>query len=262
MRRGVTMARFMPQDLFDNLAVTHLMCLNAPPNEQPMLDEWEEMLRHYVDGSYRGENYDSLKRQLVEASATIKELVDKLENPNQYKHYFDLLTRLSESIRADARKKRPFVKRIVGGSWFNYETKEPAGRIEQCRQNVGRAIGKDLATEVLSFQGTQVEKKHGGWFSNWYNKVDIGLRPRNVFMGAEVNLYPFTQRGLDWLEQNINKFMEPVWSRRDRCLMLSELDCLALMSVVEMLQDAGLKVRFYGRLKGWDGKSPFWLERS
>jgi len=107
----------------------------------------------------------------------------------------------------------------------------------------------------------RLEEKHMGWFSNWHNKVDIGLRPRNVFVGTEVNLYPFTPRGIEWLEQNVDKFMDPAWSKRDRCLMLSELDCLALMRVVEILQDAGLKVRFYGRLKGWDGKSPFWLER-
>ena len=34
-----------------------------------------------------------------------------------------------------------------------------------------------------------------GWFSTWRNKVDIGLRPRQVFEGTEVNLYPFTKRG-------------------------------------------------------------------
>jgi hypothetical protein len=100
-----------------------------------------------------------------------------------------------------------------------------------------------------------------GWLSNWHSKVDIGLRPRNVFVGTKVNPYPFTQRGIEWLEQNIDKFMEPAWSQRDRCLMLSELDCLALISIVGMIQDAELKVRFYGRLKGWDGKSPFWLKR-
>jgi hypothetical protein len=99
------------------------------------------------------------------------------------------------------------------------------------------------------------------WLSNWFNKVDIGLRPRNVFEGTEVNLYPFTPRAIKWVEQNIGGFIEPVWSQRDRCLLLSERDCLALMSVVRRLQDAGLKVRFYGRLKGWDGNSPFWLER-
>jgi hypothetical protein len=99
------------------------------------------------------------------------------------------------------------------------------------------------------------------WFSDWRNKVEIGLRPRNVFVGTEVNLYPFTQRGAEWLEQNADKLIEPIWSKQDRCIMLSEFDCLTLMRVVKMLRDAGLKVRFYGRLRGWDGESPFWLER-
>jgi hypothetical protein len=96
-----------------------------------------------------------------------------------------------------------------------------------------------------------------GWFSSWFNKVDIGLRPRNVFEGIEVNLYPFTPRGIEWLEQNAGKFIEPQWSKRDH-LMLSDLDSIGLPRVVEMLLDAGLKIRFYGRLKGWDG-NPHWL---
>ena len=100
-----------------------------------------------------------------------------------------------------------------------------------------------------------------GWFSNWLSKVDIGLRPRNVFEGTEVNLYPFTERGLSWLEQNIAQFTEPEWSPGDRCLLLSEIDCLRLGRVVQKLRDAGMKVRFYGRLKGWDGYSLFWLQR-
>ena len=89
-----------------------------------------------------------------------------------------------------------------------------------------------------------------GWFSTWRNKVDIGLRPRQVFEGTEVNLYPFTKRGAEWLEQNIDKFSEVNWSKRDRCLELSEVDGLALHLMVERLLDAGLKIRFYGRLKG------------
>jgi hypothetical protein len=94
-----------------------------------------------------------------------------------------------------------------------------------------------------------------GLFTTWLNKVDIGLRPRHVYEGTNVNLYPFTKRGVEWLKRNPDKFSEPRWSQRDRCLELSELDCLALHLVVQTLRDAGLKVRFYGRLKGWDGKS-------
>jgi hypothetical protein len=99
-----------------------------------------------------------------------------------------------------------------------------------------------------------------GWFTKWGESVDIGLRPRHVHDGAEINLYPFTKRGVQWLEQNIGGFEEPIWSRQDRCLQLSDLDALILPSVVKRLEDAGLKVRFYGRLKGWDGKSPLWLK--
>jgi hypothetical protein len=96
-----------------------------------------------------------------------------------------------------------------------------------------------------------------GWITSWIARVDIGLRPRDVFGGGEVNLYPFTKRGVDWLAQNIDKFKEPpIWSKRDRCLELSDIDSLALHLLVQKLVDAGLKVRFYGRLKRWDARSP------
>jgi hypothetical protein len=96
-----------------------------------------------------------------------------------------------------------------------------------------------------------------GWFMRWFNRVDIGLRPRNVFKGTDVNLYPFTRRGVEWIEQNLHRFSQPVWSQRERCLMLSKIDSspIGLSLIVGMLQQAGLKLRFYGRLKGWDGAS-------
>lgn len=100
-----------------------------------------------------------------------------------------------------------------------------------------------------------------GWFADWLNKVDIGLRPRDAFEGIEVNLYPFTKRGIEWLAHNIDKFNgAPTWSKRERCLELSDVDSLALHLLVKKLADAGLKIRFYGRLKDWDGKSA-WLAR-
>jgi hypothetical protein len=98
-----------------------------------------------------------------------------------------------------------------------------------------------------------------GWFSSWRNKVDIGLRPRQVSEGTEVNLYPFTKNGYEWLEQNLDKFSDAKWSQENRCLELSDLDCLGLHTIVQSLLDAGLTVRFYGRLKGWDGELPAML---
>lgn len=95
-----------------------------------------------------------------------------------------------------------------------------------------------------------------GWFGRWRNEVDIGVRPRHIFDGTEVNLYPFTKRGEDWLFANLDKFSEPGWNQPSRCLELSEFDCLGLHLIVDRLVKAGLTVRFYGRLKGWDGTRP------
>jgi hypothetical protein len=94
----------------------------------------------------------------------------------------------------------------------------------------------------------------------WFNSVDIGVRPRDAFKGADVNLYAFTLRGAKWIEQHLDQFSEPVWSQRKRCLMLSESDSshIGLVLIVDKLQSAGLTLKFFGRLKGWDGTSP-WL---
>ena len=99
-----------------------------------------------------------------------------------------------------------------------------------------------------------------GWFTRWRESVDFGLRPRHVHEGAEINLYPFTKRAAEWLVQNLDSFKGSTWSPRDRCLELSDLETLVLHSVVERLDEAGMKMRFYGRLSGWDGKSPIWRE--
>lgn len=152
----------MPQELFDSLAITYLMCAGEIPDNQPMIDKCEGVLKHYVDGSYKGENYSSLRLELIEAAIIVKELVEKVlkeligevESPSRHNDYFDLLKALSRSIEADARKKRPFMRRVFGGSFLNYERSAPAGRIKQCRQDIGRAVAKDLVLEALSFQGT------------------------------------------------------------------------------------------------------------
>jgi hypothetical protein len=93
----------------------------------------------------------------------------------------------------------------------------------------------------------------------WLSRVDIGIRPREVFEGRAVNLYPFTKRGAEWIEGNMDKFSDPAWLQKDRCLLLSDAESshLGLALLVGYLQDAGLKMKFYGRLKGWDQNKPW-----
>jgi hypothetical protein len=45
---------------------------------------------------------------------------------------------------------------------------------------------------------------------------------------GQASRYALSKRGLEWLDKNLDKFGEPGWSERDRCLELSELDCLRL----------------------------------
>jgi hypothetical protein len=93
----------------------------------------------------------------------------------------------------------------------------------------------------------------------WFKRADIGIRPRDVLHGLDVNIYPFTRQGVEWIEQNINRLSDPVWSQKERCLKLSRADSshFGLTLITSMLDDAGLKMRFYGRLKGWDKNKPW-----
>lgn len=93
------------------------------------------------------------------------------------------------------------------------------------------------------------------WLPNWLRRADVGLRPRT---GAAVDLRPLTERGGRWLKQNLFRFPGAVLSRKRGCLELSEGDVIALHLVVERITAAGLRVRFYGRIRKWDGASPVW----
>jgi hypothetical protein len=93
--------------------------------------------------------------------------------------------------------------------------------------------------------------------SNWFDRVDIGIRPRQVFEGSDVNLFPFTKNGIEWLSRNSQHFTDPVWSEEERCLKLSPTDCTTnLPTVLRSLEDGGLRIKFYGRLSGLNRNPP------
>lgn len=94
-----------------------------------------------------------------------------------------------------------------------------------------------------------------GWIPNWLRRADVKLRPR---AGARVDVQPLSERGGRWLKANLFHFPGAVWSRKRGCVELSDGDVIALHLVVERITSAGLKVRFSGRLRGWDGLSPVW----
>jgi hypothetical protein len=93
------------------------------------------------------------------------------------------------------------------------------------------------------------------WIPNWLRRTDVALRPR---AGTAVDVQPLSERGGRWLRMNLFRFPGAVWSRKRGCVELSEGDVIALHLVVERITAVGLKVRFSGRLRGWDGTSPVW----
>lgn len=94
------------------------------------------------------------------------------------------------------------------------------------------------------------------WIADLLRQPDVGLRPRED--GRKVDLQPLSERGGRWLKHNLFRFPGAVWSRKRGCVELEEADVIALHLVVERLNEAGVRVRFYGRLRRWDGKSPVW----
>lgn len=94
-----------------------------------------------------------------------------------------------------------------------------------------------------------------GWIANLLRRPDVGLRPGN---GAQVDLEPLSERGGRWLKYNLFRFLGAVWSGKRGCVELAEGDVIALHLLVERLKEAGVRVRFYWRLRRWDGTSPVW----
>jgi len=94
-----------------------------------------------------------------------------------------------------------------------------------------------------------------GWIANWLRLPDVAVRPRK---GAQVDLVPLSKRGARWLKANLFRFPGAVLSRKRGCVELAEGDVIALHLVVERLREAGVRVRFDGRLRRWDGASPVW----
>ena len=94
-----------------------------------------------------------------------------------------------------------------------------------------------------------------GWIANLLRLPDVRVRPRN---GTHVDLQPLSERGGRWLKHNLFRFPGAVWSRKRGCVELAEGDVIALHLVVKRLKEAGVRVRFYGRLRRWDGMSPVW----
>ena len=83
-----------------------------------------------------------------------------------------------------------------------------------------------------------------------FKTVDIGIRPRQVSDGSDIDIYPFTQNGMKWLEQNIQQFADPKWSQKDRRLELSPIDSTTRFAdILRAPQSNGLKIKLYGRLR-------------
>ena len=148
------MARYMQQDLFDVLAVAHVTLHHADPGTVPR--KFGKLLLKYRR-SYPDENMDVLVGDLLSLAPDIRKVADDIyqvlhrpqDNPAKKSTYFSVLTTLSSVIQRQARRRRPWFKRIYGGTRFNYESSPLPERIDACRTNV-REAGTLILTIIRS----------------------------------------------------------------------------------------------------------------
>jgi hypothetical protein len=146
------MARYLTQDLFDTMAISHVMLRLTPtPELTKMLTVTVESYRR----SYPDENFDQLRAELSSAANEVRhvsdEIYDTLFGPdfqNKTGAYFSVLKELNELVLAEARKKQPLLKRVFGGTKFNYERSRPTNRVAKCKEHVSLAAMHILAKQV------------------------------------------------------------------------------------------------------------------
>jgi hypothetical protein len=118
----------MTQDVFDTMAISQVM---ARLRSNPALDK---MLASTISGymsSYPDEELQSVLVDLTEAAHKVEGIATHVyqtffePRDDRDEVYFAVLKALSDVVMEQSRKKRSIVKRIFGGTYFNYEKKTP-----------------------------------------------------------------------------------------------------------------------------------------
>jgi hypothetical protein len=144
------MPRYMPQDVFDSLVILHLLAdccghdTDAPIEKYLRLypSEKRDRLKSDIHTASRpnrraGEEFLKLAAPGLTAS---KHDRPGFINDTERRHYvFFALQQVSATMEKRARAKKPLLRRIFGGTAFNYETQPQTDRIRRCRANIAMA---------------------------------------------------------------------------------------------------------------------------
>jgi hypothetical protein len=153
------MPRFMQQDLFDVSAIFHTIMLGWVATATPeraaavrkdFLDVMEDYKRYYPD-----EDFQVLLTDVRAAAHEVERIANNVydalfreSRPDKKTVYLNLLYELSNIIEQQSRKKRPLIKRLFGGTYFNYEQSPLHDRVEKCKKNVSLAGGMIVAKHI------------------------------------------------------------------------------------------------------------------
>jgi hypothetical protein len=148
------MPRYMTQDVFDALAITHAMLrLGANPS---VLNKgsFSGAIEIYKQ-SYPDEDSQVVLTDLPAATHEVERIADdvydaffKGSSSDKKSAYYAVLKELRKIVKQQSQEKRPLTKRIFGGTWFNYVQSPLHDRVEKCKENVS------LAAAVMMLAGT------------------------------------------------------------------------------------------------------------
>jgi hypothetical protein len=162
----VQMPRYMPQELFDKLTVMLLMIESNAIKSQNVLRKLDDLIKHYTTRPYPDEDYALLKQDLRAAANHILELakiaLNQIRNDYSYeaKHLDDddflflFIKELDSVMSSNSAEKRPFWRRIFGGTIFNFEKHPLVDRVKASQKNALLAIA-DVVCRVWSYRPTR-----------------------------------------------------------------------------------------------------------
>jgi hypothetical protein len=139
------MPRYMPQDLFDLLIITDLM--ERLVGYQPGARNLDRLIEGYLQ-SYPSEESLELKSDIYDASClsmpTVELIRDMyravaIDDSELRAYIFSAIEQIFKTLRKNANAKKSLLRRIFGGTLFNYETRPQVERINRSRENIANA---------------------------------------------------------------------------------------------------------------------------
>ena len=140
------MPRYMPQNVFESLAILRVMADLAGDD-----GAYEKAVQQYR-AAYPDEDFTDLDADISVAAVEVRNVSKSIlkvipffdANEKQSAH-FSILNELRKIVSELARKHKPLWRKIFGGTMSNYADEPLIGRIEKCRENVSKAGMQILA---------------------------------------------------------------------------------------------------------------------